>query len=62
MQITMIQSEIETVVRDHVLQLLKLGENKDIAVDLSATRGATGFTATEDEDAAESWTVVEASS
>lgn len=46
MQIIIVQDEIETAIRNHIQSLISVRENMDINVDLAATRGSTGFTAT----------------
>lgn len=48
MQFTLNQNEIENAVKRFVVDLLNLPESTDIDIDLAATRGPTGFTATVD--------------
>lgn len=48
MQIIIVQSEIETAIRNHILSLIDIKEGARIDIDLSATRGADGFKATID--------------
>ena len=48
MQIIIVQSEIETAIRNHILSLIDVKEGARIDIDLSATRGADGFKATID--------------
>jgi hypothetical protein len=48
MQIIIIQSEIEQAIRDYVNARLKVADGNEIIIDLAATRGDKGFTATID--------------
>lgn len=48
MQITIMQTEIETAIRNHILGLISVRENMKIDIDLRATRGSEGFTAVVD--------------
>jgi hypothetical protein len=48
MQIIIVQSEIETAIRNLILSQLSVKEGMRIDIDLSATRGADGFKATID--------------
>lgn len=48
MQITLIQSEIETAITNFVTSQVNVRPEMRIDVDLTATRGANGFTATID--------------
>lgn len=48
MQIIIEQAEIETAIRNHINSLISLKEGSRIDVDLAATRGKGGFTATID--------------
>lgn len=48
MQIIIVQSEIETAIRNHILSQITVNEGTEINIDLSATRGAEGFKATID--------------
>ena len=48
MQIIIVQSEIETAIRNHILSQINVNEGNEINIDLSATRGAEGFKATID--------------
>lgn len=48
MQIIIVQSEIETAIRNHILAQINVREGMQINIDLSATRGADGFRATID--------------
>lgn len=46
MQITIVQSEIETAIRNYIRSLISVNDGCDIKMELAATRGPTGFTAT----------------
>ena len=46
MQIILVQQEVEQALRDYVARRLTLVEGTTFEVDLAATRGANGFTAT----------------
>ena len=48
MRITLIQSEIETAIINYINAQVNVREGMSIVVDLSATRGENGFTATID--------------
>lgn len=48
MQIILVQTEVVQALRDYVASRLTLAEGTEITVDLSATRGANGVTATID--------------
>ncbi len=48
MQIIIVQTEIETAIRNHILTQLSVREGMRIDIDLSATRGPEGFKATID--------------
>lgn len=45
MQITIVQSEIETAIRNYVMEQVNVKEGKRIDIDLKATRGDSGYTA-----------------
>ena len=45
MQITLIQAEIETAIKQYVEDLINIKDNMEIAIDLKAGRGVDGFTA-----------------
>jgi hypothetical protein len=45
-QIIIVQAEIEEAIRNHILSQIHVREGMDINIDLAATRGAAGFTAT----------------
>jgi hypothetical protein len=45
MQITIIETEIKTAIRNHILGLISVREDMKIDIDLRATRGQEGFTA-----------------
>jgi hypothetical protein len=47
-QIIIVQAEIETAIRNHILSQINVREGMEISVDLAATRGAEGFKATID--------------
>lgn len=46
MQITINQQEIEEAIRKHILSQISLRENMKVEIDMTATRGPSGFTAT----------------
>ena len=48
MQITLVQHEIETAIKDFINKRIRVNEGQEIRVDLAATRGAEGFKATID--------------
>lgn len=48
MQITLVQTEVEQALRDYVASRLTLAEGTTFSIDLAATRGANGITATID--------------
>ena len=48
MQIIIVQSEIETAIRDYVMSVVDIKEGMRIDIDLTATRGADGFKASID--------------
>jgi hypothetical protein len=48
MQIIIVQSEIETAIRNHINSLLNVKDGNRIEIQLSATRGEDGFKATID--------------
>lgn len=48
MQIKLVQVEVETAIREYVAKRLTLAAGTDVKIDLSATRGADGITATID--------------
>ncbi len=45
MQITLVQSEIEQAITDYITQRVTLPAGTELAIDLNATRGETGFKA-----------------
>jgi hypothetical protein len=45
MQITIVETEIKTAIRNHILGLISVREDMKIDIDLRATRGQEGFTA-----------------
>jgi hypothetical protein len=45
MQITLVQAEIETAIRNHVLEQMSVDEGMELTIDLKATRGALGYQA-----------------
>lgn len=45
MQITIVQTEIETAIRNYILSQITVREDQRIDIDLRATRGAEGFQA-----------------
>ena len=48
MQITLIQSEIETAIHDYINKRIRLSDDQSFKIELNATRGADGFKATID--------------
>ena len=48
MQITLVQSEIEQALTNHINGLINIKEGMEVKIDLSAGRGADGFKATID--------------
>jgi hypothetical protein len=42
------QAEIEQAIRDYVFKQINVRDGQDVSIDLSATRGQAGFTATID--------------
>lgn len=45
MKITIVQAEIETAIADYILGQMTINDDQELAIDLSATRGADGMTA-----------------
>lgn len=45
MQITIVQAEIETAIRNYILSQLSIRAGMDISIELQATRGAEGYRA-----------------
>jgi hypothetical protein len=48
MKITLIQEEIEEAITDYVLARTQIKDGMELSIDLSATRGTSGFTASID--------------
>lgn len=48
MQVIIVQAEIETAIRNHILSLVSVNPGMRVDVDIAATRGKDGFSATID--------------